>query len=73
MYLRAEKNSSQPKRQLENSNRDPDIMVPLFVMIYGFSVRELERLHGIRNVYSLGSNVGDQDKLAHFAEAYSET
>lgn len=32
---------------------EPSVMVPLFVMICGFSVRELERLYGIHDVYSL--------------------
>lgn len=32
--------------------QDPDVMVPFFVMICGFSVRELERLAGIKDIYS---------------------
>ncbi len=33
--------------------RDPGVMIPFFVMICGFSVRELERLAGIDDVYTL--------------------
>ena len=57
---------------IELITRDPDVMIPFFVMICGFSVRELERLYGIRNVYSLRSNVRDRDKLARFAEAVKD-
>ena len=49
--------------------KDSDVMVPFFIMLCGFSVRELERLYNIKNVYSLRSNVSDQSKLIAFAEA----
>ncbi|MGC9118518.1 MAG: hypothetical protein ACP5I3_05920 [Thermoproteus sp.] len=48
---------------------NPNVMVPFFVMVCGFSVRELERLYGIKDVYSLRKNVEDADKLRAFAEA----
>ena len=48
--------------------RDPHVMVPFFVMICGFSVRELERLYGIRDIYRLRSEL-DVAKLVRFAEA----
>jgi len=32
---------------------DPDVMIPFFVMICGFSVRELERLSKISDIYAL--------------------
>jgi vacuolar-type H+-ATPase subunit F/Vma7 len=51
--------------------RDPGVMVPFFVMICGFSVRELERLYGIKNVYSLMTHL-DREKLANFAQAITE-
>jgi len=35
---------------------NPDTMIPFFVMICGFSERELERLYGIRSVYGLGEH-----------------
>ncbi|AGJ62054.1 Hypothetical Protein SiL_0588 [Sulfolobus islandicus LAL14/1] len=38
---------------LELIKENPDLMIPFFVMVCGFSVRELERLYGIRNVYSI--------------------
>jgi hypothetical protein len=34
-------------------SRNPEVMIPFFVMVCGFSDRELTRLYGIRNVYSL--------------------
>ena len=48
--------------------KDPDVMVPFFVMVCGFSDRELERLYGISNVYSLRGKAG-QKKLEAFAQA----
>jgi len=48
---------------------DPLVMVPFFVMVCGFSVRELERLYNIRHVYSLRRDIGDEKKLNSFAEA----
>ena len=48
---------------------DPAVMVPFFVMICGFSVRELERLYDIKDVYSLRNNVENARKLNAFAEA----
>jgi len=47
-------------------------MIPFFVMICGFSVRELERLYNIKDVYSLRANVSEQEKLAAFAEAVED-
>jgi hypothetical protein len=38
-------------------------------MICGFSVRELERLYGIKDVYTLRTNIKDERKLNAFAEA----
>lgn len=32
---------------------DPNVMIPFFVMVCGFSVRELERLAGIDDIYTL--------------------
>jgi hypothetical protein len=49
--------------------KNPRVMIPFYVMICGFSVRELERLYGIRDVYSLRKNVKDAEKLRAFAEA----
>jgi hypothetical protein len=44
----------------------PDTMIPFFVMICGFSERELERLCEIRNVYRLGKSA--EKKAAEFAK-----
>ncbi|RJS91377.1 hypothetical protein CW705_03960 [Candidatus Bathyarchaeota archaeon] len=52
--------------------KNSDVMIPFFVMICGFSVRELERLYNIKNVYSLRANVSEQEKLAAFAEAVED-
>jgi len=52
--------------------KDPEVMVPFFVMICGFSVRELERLYGIKDVYSLRTNIRDVGKLNAFAEAIED-
>lgn len=35
-------------------SKNPEVMIPFFVMICGFSDRELARLYGIKNVYSIG-------------------
>lgn len=51
--------------------KDPDVMVPFFVMICGFSVRELERLYNIANIYSLRSTE-DTEKITAFAEAIKD-
>lgn len=51
--------------------RNPNVMVPFFVMICGFSVRELERLYGIQNVYSLRESV-DEHKLKEFSRVIRE-
>jgi len=53
---------------IELIKRDPNVMVPFFVMICGFSVRELERLYDIRDIYHLRSKL-DMVKLNKFAEA----
>jgi len=47
---------------------DPKVMIPFFVMICGFSVRELERLYGIKDVYSLTDHP-DAKKLREFVNA----
>jgi hypothetical protein len=47
---------------------DPKVMIPFFVMICGFSVRELERLYGIKDVYSLTDHP-DAEKLREFVDA----
>jgi len=57
---------------IELLRKDPEVLVPFFVMICGFSVRELERLYGIRDVYSLRNNTGDMRKLDVFAEAITD-
>ncbi|MCE4600477.1 MAG: hypothetical protein F7C38_02790 [Desulfurococcales archaeon] len=51
--------------------RNPHVMIPFFMMICGFSVRELDRLYGLKNVYSLRREI-DQDKLDKFIEAVME-
>ena len=56
------------KEIIELIKRDPNVMIPFFVMICGFSVRELERLYGIRDIYRLRSEL-DATKLNRFAEA----
>jgi hypothetical protein len=48
--------------------KNPKVMVPFFVMICGFSVRELERLYGIKDVYSLTERL-DAKKLKRFVNA----
>jgi len=53
---------------IELIRRDPDVMVPFFVMVCGFSVRELERLYDIRDIYRLRSEP-DMIRLSKFAEA----
>lgn len=53
--------------------KDPDVMIPFFVMLCGFSVRELERLYGIKNIYSLRKiGIKDRERLATFAEAIED-
>ena len=52
-------------------NENSDVMVPFFVMICGFSVRELERLYNITNIYSL-RNTDDLEKITLFAEAIKD-
>lgn len=51
--------------------KKPNVMVPFFVMICGFSVRELERLYGIQNVYSLRESI-DEHKLKKFSRVIKE-
>ena len=52
---------------------DAYVMVPFFVMICGFSVRELERLYGIKSVYSLRERAArEPEKLSAFAEAVKD-
>lgn len=46
--------------------RDPEVMVPFFVMLCGLSDREFERLHGIRKVYELGRRP-EPERLGAFA------
>lgn len=53
---------------IELINRNHDVMIPFFVMICGFSVRELERLYGIHDVYALRERL-DSEGLRKFAEA----
>lgn len=48
--------------------KEPYVMVPFFVMVCGFSDRELERLYGIKEVYSLRHSI-DEDKLKSFVRA----
>jgi hypothetical protein len=48
--------------------KKPKVMVPFFVMICGFSVRELERLYGVKDVYSLTERL-DAKKLKRFVNA----
>mgnify|MGYP000111886617 CR=1 FL=1 len=38
---------------LEVISEDPYVFVPLFTTICGLSIREFERLYGVRNIYSL--------------------
>jgi len=42
--------------------RNPEVMIPFFLKICGYSVREMERLHNIRSVYSIPPS--DFGKLA---------
>lgn len=54
--------------------KDPENMVPFFMMVCGFSDRELARLYGIENVYSLKKIKGrssrkELQKLEAFVEA----
>jgi len=49
-------------------SENPDVMIPFFIMICGFSDRELERLYGIKNVYSLKS----KKQLMKLAEILKE-
>jgi hypothetical protein len=49
-------------------SKNPEVMVPFFVTVCGFSERELARLHGIKNVYSLRERL-KRSKLRAFAEA----
>jgi hypothetical protein len=50
---------------------NPDTMIPFFVMICGFSERELERLCEIRNVYKLGRSAEKKAaKLAKIIKKY---
>jgi len=51
---------------LDLISKDPELMVRFFVMLCGFSVRELERLHGIHDVYSLGTS--EREKFIRLAE-----
>jgi hypothetical protein len=48
--------------------KDPEVMIPFFVVVCGFSDRELARLYGIRNVYSL-KKVPKPDKFRAFVNA----
>ena len=50
---------------------NPNIMIPFFVTICGFSERELERLYGIRNVYGLGEHAKRKaEELANAIKKY---
>jgi hypothetical protein len=51
---------------VELISKDPEVMVPFFVMITGLSHRELER-RGLRDVYSL-RRTRDREKLRPFAD-----
>jgi len=48
---------------------DPESMVPFFVMVCGFSVRELERLYGVSSIYSLRKSLSNEAKIKQFAMA----
>jgi len=48
---------------------DPEVMIPFFVTICGFSQRELERLYKIKNIYSLR---GDISKTKQFSSTIKE-
>ena len=56
--------------------RDREVMIPFFTVICGLSVRELERLFGIKDVYSLrgAKKIGERSrrKLKEFAEVVSD-
>ena len=52
--------------------KSSNVMIPFFVMICGFSVRELERLYNIKDVYTLRTNISEQKKLTAFAEAIED-
>ncbi|MFZ8810652.1 MAG: hypothetical protein ACO2PN_21410 [Pyrobaculum sp.] len=51
---------------VELISKDPEVMVPFFVMITGLSHRELKR-HGLGGVYSL-RRARNREKLRPFAE-----
>jgi len=51
--------------------RDPRVMVPFFVTICGFSEREMSRLYGIRDVYSLRERV-NKEKVKRLAQAVKD-
>jgi len=51
--------------------QDPDVMIPFFVMVCGFSVRELERLAGIKDIYTLRNPKTFENKR-RIAERFAE-
>jgi len=51
--------------------RNPQVMVPFFVTICGFSEREMSRLYGIRDVYSLCERV-NKEKVERLARAVKD-
>jgi len=56
--------------------KDREVMIPFFAMICGLSIRELERLFGIKDVYNLRGikKIGKRSKrkLKEFAEVVSD-
>jgi hypothetical protein len=53
---------------LQLIKKDSDVMVPFFVMLCGFSVREMKRLYSIEDVYGL-RHTEDENKLRPLAKA----
>jgi hypothetical protein len=51
--------------------RDLDSMIPFFVTVCGFSMRELERLYGIKDIYSLRKK-RDPKKAGHLVTAIKD-
>ena len=48
--------------------KNPKVMIPFFVMVCGFSERELERLYGIKGLYSMRTSL-NYHKLKAFVNA----
>lgn len=61
MYIYFDRMNSKDIANLIMEN--PRVMVPFFIMICGFSERELERLYNVSNVYSLRERI-DEERVA---------